>query len=93
MNHDFTLTTLASRPVVTALPPDIRELNDHIGGREPRMLRLRRATSAWLYRLAVQVDPRPARTERDDLFDSIAALLTESKCEGSKLETASQRSC
>ena len=38
------------------------------------MLRLRRATSAWLYRLAAQVDPRPARTERDELFDSIAAL-------------------
>jgi hypothetical protein len=93
MQHDFTLTTLASRSVERGLPPDVRELRDHIGVREPHMLRLRRATSAWLYRLAAQVDPRPARTECDELFDSIAALLAEPKCEAPRLKTASQQSC
>jgi len=93
MQNDFTLTTLASRPVVHALPPDVRELRDHIGIRERRTLRLRRVTSAWLYRMAAQVDPRPVRTERDELFDAISALLAEPKCETPRLETASQRGC
>ena len=93
MQNDFTLTTLASRPVLHALPPDVRELRDHIDVREPRSLRLRRATSAWLYRLAAQVDPQLVRTERDDLFDAISALLAEPKCEAPRLESASQRGC
>jgi hypothetical protein len=93
MQNDFTLTTLASRPVVHTLPPDIRELRDHIGIREPRALRVRRATSAWLYRMAAQVDPRPVRTERDELFDAISTLLSEPKCEAPRLKTASHQGC
>ncbi len=93
MQHDFTLTTLANRSVERALPPDVRELRDHIGIREPRALRLRRATSAWLYRLAAQIDPRPARTDHDELFDSISALLAEPQCGAPRLKTASQQRC
>lgn len=93
MQHDFTLTTLASRSVERALPPDVRELRDHIGMREPRVVRLRRATSAWLYRLAAQVDPRQDRTERDELFDAISALLAEPVCTTLRPETTSHQRC
>ncbi len=93
MQNDFTLTTLASRQTERQLPPDVRDLRDHIGIREPRTLRLRRTTSTWLFRMAAQVDPRPARTERDELFDAISSLLAEPKCEAPRLEMASHRGC
>ena len=93
MHYDVTLTTHASRPVSRPLPPDVRELRDHIGAREPHMRQLRRTLSAGLVRLAERVDPRPVRTERDELFDAISALLAEPKCEAPRLETASQRGC
>jgi hypothetical protein len=93
MHYDVTLITHASRPVSRPLPPDVRELRDHLEAREPRMLQLRRSLSAGLIRLAERVDPRPARTERDELFDAISALLAEPKCEAPRLETASHRGC
>ena len=93
MQHDFTLTTMASRHVSRPLPPDVRELRDHIGIREPRMVQLRRSLSTGLYRMAERVDPRPARTERDELFDAISALLAEPKCAAPRLETASHSGC
>lgn len=93
MQHDFLLTSMASRRVERSLPPDVRELRDHLEAREPRMTRLRRSTSAWLIRLADRVDPRPAYTEREELFDAISALLAEPNCEVSPLNGASQGGC
>lgn len=57
------------------------------------MTGLRRSTSAWLIRLADRVDPRPAYTEREELFDAISALLAEPNCEVSPLNGASQGGC
>lgn len=93
MQYDVTLTTHASRPVSRPLPPDVRALRDHMGNREPRVMQLRRSLSAGLFRLGARVDPRPVRTEREELFDAISALLSEPKCEAARMETASQRGC
>jgi hypothetical protein len=93
MQYDVTLATHANRPVSRPLPPDVRDLREHIGTREPRILRLRRSLSMELFRLAERIDPRPARTQEDELFDAISALLAEPKCEIPRLQTTSHQGC
>jgi hypothetical protein len=93
MQHDFTMLNLASRHASRPLPPDIRELREHIGAREPRMTQLRRVASGWLYQAAERMAPRPTRAEREELFDAISVLLAEPKCEVPTLESVSHRGC
>lgn len=93
MHYDVTLIKHASRPVARPLPPDIRELREHRGVGEARMMQLRRSLSAGLYRMAERIAPRPMRNERDELFEAISALLSEPKCEAPMLKTTSQGRC
>ena len=93
MNHDITLLSKASQPVARPLPPDIRDLREHIGTPAPRSIRLRQSISSWLYQLAERIAPRPARTEHDELFEAISALLAEPSCDLSPLNSASHGRC
>ena len=93
MNYDVTLLSRANQPAARPLPSDIARVEDHIGAPIARTIRVRRATSAWLHQLANRVAPAPARTEHDELFEAISALLSEPVCEVSTLKTASHSRC
>lgn len=89
MNYDVTLMSKATQSVDRPLPPDVCAVREHIGVAAPRSIELRQTVSAWLYRLAEGVAPRPARAECDALFESISVLLTDSVCEESPMKFAS----
>ncbi len=93
MNYDSTLMSKAGVIPKRAVLPDGFDPREHLGEPIARSIRWRLACSAWLYRLADRIAPRPARTEHDELFEAIAALLAEPECGFSRLESASHRGC
>lgn len=93
MNYDLTLMTKATQSVDRPLPPGVRAVREHIGAPVSRSIELRQAVSAWLYRLAERVAPRPARAECDALFEAVSTLLTEPNCDGSRLKSTSHGGC
>ena len=93
MNYDITLMRKTSAIPMRAVLPDGLDPREHVGERSARSLRWRQSCSAWLYRLANRIAPCPVRTEHDELFEAIAALLAEPECGFSRLESASHRGC
>jgi hypothetical protein len=93
MNYDITLISKASViPARTAMP-DHPHPRERRGQPVARSIQLRRSCSAWLYRLAARIAPRPAGTDHDELFAAIATLLAEPQSERSTLNATSQRGC
>jgi hypothetical protein len=93
MNYDVTLISKATQSIERPLPPDVRAVGEHLGVSTSRSIELRQSVSAWLYRLAERVAPRPVRAEYDELFEAISTMLAEPACQVSPVNMASHQRC